>query len=242
MKIRNVLIPALLLLVASCSGGGDPFPEKALKGAEGRAEVRRYKEERGLSDPNRRYLAAEAFVYHDVERGKLRPTALTILKRLKERFSNRDWIVLRIYDDERAAKMLLPVVVAELKDGKAVVSGWTPSPAEIDASSKDPAALAGTIGADGRLVFTRPSEEDYNLAVDADARSIAKGQKRFGRPSYWQGPPLSPEAEGKLWSYREEPEVEKATGSVLNVEPLRVRVGRYNVYMYYAGYAKGKEP
>lgn len=140
------------------------FPDSALTGAVARASVRDVVEYKGADGTE---LSASALIPENPATEQLKPSALTILKRLKEKYPDAKAIRVTIYDDERAAALGLPVATAAYDRGTVTVAGGLPTDAEVAAVN------AARSGKEDLLPFARPREEDFNIALKVHEFSAA---------------------------------------------------------------------
>jgi hypothetical protein len=131
------------------------FPDSALSGAVARATVRDVVEGKAAQG---REITANAVIPENPGTGQLNPTALTILKRLKEKYPDAKSIVVSIYDDERALSLGMTVAKAAYRAGTVTVTGGLPTEPEV-------AAVNAKRAKGDRLgPFAQPREEDFNIA------------------------------------------------------------------------------
>ena len=130
------------------------FPDSALSGAVARATVRDVvegKSGKGIE------ITANAFIPENPRTEQLKPTSLTILKRLKEKYPGAKSIAVSIYDDERAMPLGMTVAKAAYRTGTVTIAGGLPTEAEV-------AAVNAKRAKGDRLgPFAQPREEDFNI-------------------------------------------------------------------------------
>lgn len=131
------------------------FPDSALSGAAARATVRDVVEAKGTDGLE---ITAAAVIPSNPRTEQLRPTGLTILRRLKEKYPDAKSIRVAIYDDERAVTLGLSVANAAYASGTVRITGGLPTEAEVAAVESGRSASAGS------SPFAQPREEDFNIA------------------------------------------------------------------------------
>jgi hypothetical protein len=190
------------------------FPDEALSGAVSRATVRDVVEGKGTSGPE---ITANGVLADVPVTAQLKPTALTILKRMKEKYPDAKLIVVSIYDDERALPLGLTVAKGVYRMGTATVTGGVPTEAEV-------AAVNAKRGKGDKLgPFAQPREEDFNIArkVHELAESV---------------PPADPGAMGNA-ARGDSGEAEKRAAAFFRQPVERVRTARFNLSNWYGMHA-----
>lgn len=219
----RVLAIVLPVLLAGCFGASElerAIPASALRGAVRRAEVTDVQQHRGQKVRGDILITASATIPSESTNAQLRPTGMTLLKKLKEKYPSCEWFIVNIYDDPRAARMSHAVAVAEWREGKAKVTGGIPDDREIgeyNARLREKAQKGAPV-----VELARPGEEDMNVALKADEVLQAYREKMVRRSTLKvAGPAMSDEA------------LERETAAHFDITPERVRLARFRVFHWY---------
>jgi hypothetical protein len=225
---RTGIFPALLALslifMSGCLKLSDLseterlFPDSALSGAVARATVRDVVEGKvgkGLE------VTANAVIPENPRTEQLKPTSLTILKRLKEKYPDAKMIAVSIYDDDRAMPLGLTVAKAVYRTGTVTITGGLPAEAEV-------AAVNAKRGKGDRLgPFAQPREEDFNIVQKVN--ELAAGDPSSGDPVRAAGGGGSVEAAA----------VKKAA-AFFSLPVERVETARFNLATWYGMHRDAK--
>jgi hypothetical protein len=231
MRVRSdrrlflaLLAAAVLVAASGCIKLSDLseserlFPDSALRGAVARATLRDLIEgKRGKG----REITANAFLDESPTVAQLKPTALTILKRLKEKYTDAVRIDVAIYDDERAYQLGLTVAKARYETGKVTIVGGLPTEEEV-------AAINSKRGKDDKLgPFAAPREEDYNIANKVNEISAAV-------------PPPDAPLVMATTAEANEAAIERKAAAFFKIPPERVRTARFNLSNWYGMHRERK--
>jgi hypothetical protein len=210
----NCLLAAAMLASAGCLKLSDLseserlFPDSALGGAAARATVRDVVEGKG---PKGIEITANAFIPENPRTEQLRPTGLTLLKRLKEKYPGAKSIAVTVYDDERAMPLGLPVARAVYGGGAVRITGGLPTEAETAAVN------AKREKGDRRGPFAQPREEDFNIAN--------KVAEMAGAEPPGEGAPGVPGGGEAV--------AERKAAAFFRLPPERVATARFNLANWY---------
>ncbi len=226
VKLSRLLVLALSLApLAGCLKLSDLsemerlFPDSALSGAVARATVRDVIEAK--SGKKGQDVTANAVIPENPATAQLKPTALTILRRLKEKYPDAKSIDVSIYDDERALSLGMTVAKARYKAGTVAISGGLPTEAEV-------AAVNSKRGKGDKLgPFDQPREEDFNIA-----------HKVLELASAVPAPEMTPGASGAAGP--SEAEIEKKAAAFFHIPVDRVKTARFNLSTWYGMHRDAK--
>ncbi|HEY5995668.1 MAG TPA: hypothetical protein VIU29_01540 [Candidatus Deferrimicrobiaceae bacterium] len=187
------------------------FPDSALSGAVARATVRDVVEGKAGKGIE---ITANAIIPENPRTEQLKPTSLTILKRLKEKYPDATMIAVSIYDDERAMPLGMTVAKAAYRTGTVTVVGGLPTEAEV-------AAVNAKRAKGDRLgPFAQPREEDFNIV-----------QKVFENAG-GEPPSGDPASAGRVEGGTDAAAVKKAA-AFFRIPVERVETARFNLSNWY---------
>ncbi|HEY3489723.1 MAG TPA: hypothetical protein VGK27_06340 [Candidatus Deferrimicrobiaceae bacterium] len=227
-RLNRVLSLAAVLAVACLASGclklsdlsemERLFPESALSGAVARATVRDVIASKGAKGQE---IAANAIIPENPKTEQLKPTGLTLLRRMKEKYPDAAKVTVSIYDDERAIPLGLTVANADYRAGSVSITGGLPTEAEVTAlNSGRPAG--GKLGP-----FAQPREEDFNIAQ--------KVLELAGTASSSEATPGLPPGGGAP-----DESVERKAAAFFHVPLERVKTARFNLANWYGMHKEGK--